>query len=201
MEVLHGLRPIMKHSKILNKSDDSSKDYFLEMDLEYPKELHDKHNDLPMAPEKINVTEEMLSPLQLEIKNNYIIKTGDIKKLTPNLMSKKNYVVHYRNLKYYLCQGLISKKVHKILEFKQSPWMKPYINFNTQKTVKATNEADKNFFKLLKNAVYGKTMENMRKRMKIRIIKTSKDFLKYASRSVYINHHIFGKDLVAIHEK
>ena len=79
--------------------------------------------------------------------------------------------------------------------------MKPYIDFNTQKRKEATNEADKNLFKLLNNAVYGKTMENMRKRIKIRIIKSEKDFIKYASKSTYINHDIFGKRLVAIHEK
>ena len=116
----------------------------------------------------------MLSPFCLEIKNKYDIKSGDINKLVPNLMSRKNYVVHYRNLKYYLSQGLILKKVHRILEFKQSAWMKPYIDFNTQKRKEATNEADKNQFKLLNNAVYGKTMENMRKRIKIRIIKMKK---------------------------
>ena len=79
--------------------------------------------------------------------------------------------------------------------------MKPYTDFNTQKRKEATNEADKNHFKLLKNAVYGKTMENMRKRIKIRIAKTQKDFIKYALRPTYINHDIFGKRLVAIHEK
>ena len=91
--------------------------------------------------------------------------------------------------------------MHRILEFKQSAWMKPYINFNTQKRKEATNEADKKNSKLLNNAVYGKTIENMRKRIKIRIIKKEKDFIKYASRPTYINHDIFGKRLVAIHEK
>ena len=79
--------------------------------------------------------------------------------------------------------------------------MKPYIDFNTQKRKEATNEADKNLFKLLNNAVYGKTMENMRKRIKIRITKTQKDFLKYVSRPTYISHNIFGKRLVAINAK
>ena len=91
--------------------------------------------------------------------------------------------------------------MHKILEFKQSAWMKPYIDFNTQKRKEATNEADKNLFKLLNNAVYGKTMENMRKRIKIRIIKNEKDFIKYTSRTTYINHNIFWKRLVANHKK
>ena len=116
-------------------------------------------------------------------------------------MPKKNYVVHYRNLKYYLLNGLILKNVHRILGFKESAWMKPYIDFNTQKRKEATNEADKILFKVLNNAVYSKTMENMTKRTKIRITKNEKDFIKYASRPTYINHNIFGKILVAIHEK
>ena len=88
-----------------------------------------------------------------------------------------------------------------MLECKQSAWMKPYIDFNTQKRKEATNEADKNLFKLLNNAVYGKTMENMRKRIKIRITTNEKDFLKYASRPTYISHNTFGKRLVAINEE
>ena len=153
-----------------------------------------------MAPEKIKLKDELLSSYCLEIKNKYDIKSGDINKLVPNLMSKKNYVVHYRNLKYYISQGLILKKVHKILEFKQSAWMKPYIDFNTQKRKEATNEADKNQFKLLNNAVYGKTMENTRKRIKIRIIKNEKDLKKYTARPTYINYDYYGKGLIVIHD-
>ena len=156
----------------------------MEVDLDYPENLHDSHNGYPMAPEKIKKEDDILSPYCSEIKKEYDIKTGGINKLAPNLMSKKNYSVHYRNLQYYLCQGLILKKVHRILEFKQSDWMKPFIDFNTQKRKEATNEADKNLFKLLNNAVYGKTMENLTKRIKIRITTNEKDFLKYASRPI-----------------
>ena len=117
----------------LNKSDNSLHGYFLEVDLECPENLHDIHNNLQMAPEKIRIKDEMLSPIQLEIKNEYGIKVGITNKLVPNLMPKKNYVIHYRNLQYYLSQGWVLRKVHKILEFKESAWMKPYIDFNTQK--------------------------------------------------------------------
>ena len=79
--------------------------------------------------------------------------------------------------------------------------MKPFSDFNTEKRKEATNEADKNSFKPLNNVVYRKTIENMRKRITIRIVKTQKDFIKYASRPTYINHNIFGKRLVAINEK
>ena len=128
-----------------------------------PKNLNDKHKDFPMAPEKLKVSEKMLAPFQLQIKKEHRIEIGTTKKLIPNLYPKKNYVVHYRKLKYYLSKRWILTKVHKILEFKQSPWMKPYNEFNTERRKEATNEADKNIFKLLNNAVYGKTMENMKK--------------------------------------
>ena len=154
-----------------------------------------------MAPEKVKTKEEWLSPYCLEIKKEHDIKVGGVNKLIPNLMPKKNYVVHYRNLKYYLLNELILKNVHRILEFKQSAWMKPCIDFNTPKIEEATNKADKTLFKLLNNAVYGKTMENMRKGIKIRIIENEKDFVKHASRPTYINQNNFGKRLVAIHEK
>ena len=139
-----------------------------------------------MAPEKIKIKDEMLSPIQLEIKNEYGIKLGITNKLVPNLMPKKNYVIHYRNLQYHLSQEWVLRKVHRILEFKQIAWMKPYIDFNTQKRKEATNEADKNLFKLLNNVVYGKTMENMRKIIKIRITTNEKDFLKCISRPEYV---------------
>ena len=173
----------------------------MEVDLDYPGELHDIHNDYSLAPEKIKIEEEMLPPYSLEIKKENDIKVGGINKLMPNLLPKKNYVVHYRNLKYYSLEGLIFKKVHRILEFKQSAWMKPYIDCNTLKRKEATNEADKNLFILLNDAVYGKIMENMRKRIKIRITTNGKYFLKYASRPTYIGHKTFGKNLVVIYEK
>ena len=92
-------------------------------------------------------------------------------------------------------------KIHRILKFKQKDWMKPYIDFNTQKRKETTNEADKNHFKLLNNAAYGKTMENMRKIIKIRIVKNAKDFIKYISRPTCINWKVFENNLAAIHEK
>ena len=147
---------------ILNKRDNSLHGYFLEVDIHCPDELHDEQNYCPMAPEKIKVTKEMLSPSQIEMIKQHKLKVGTTKKLVPNLFSKKNYIGHYRNLKYYLANGWKLTKVHRILGFKQLPWMKPYTDFNTEKRMRATNEADKNLFKLMINSVYGKTMENMR---------------------------------------
>ena len=124
--------------------------------MDYPEILHVDHSDYPLATEKIKIKKGWLSPNSSKNANEFDIKTGIINKLTPNVMPKNNYIVHYRNLKYYLSKGLILKRVHRVLELKQSAWMKPYIDFNTQKRKEATNQADKNHFKLLNNAVYGK---------------------------------------------
>ena len=187
--------------KLMNIKSNSSTGYILEADLVYPQELHDIYNDYPLAAEKIKIPKEWLYKYCLKIANTHNVTTGKVKKLIPNLMNKNNCVIHYRNLQQCLELGMKLKKIHRILKFKQKDWMKPYIDFNTQKRKEATNEADKNHFKLLNNAVYGKTMENMRKRIKIRIIKKEKDFIKHASRPTYITHTIFGKRVTAIREK
>ena len=116
-------------------------------------------------------------------------------------MNKNNYVIHYRNLQQCLELGMKLKKIHRILKFKQKDWMKPYIDFNTEKIKEATNDADKNLFKLLNNAVYGKTMQNLRRKIKITIVKNEKDIFKHISKPSYVSHKIFDKNLVAIHKK
>ena len=166
----------------MNKTSNSSTGYILDVDLEYPQELHDIHNDYPLAPEKINIPKEWLSDYSLEIANAHNITTRTVKILVPNLINKNNYVIHYRNLQQCLELGMKLKKKNRILKFKQKDWIKPDIDFHTQKRKEASNEADKSHFKLLNNTVYGKTMENMRKRIKIRIVKNAKDFSKYRSR-------------------
>ena len=95
----------------------------------------------------------------------------------------------------------VRNEIKENAQNKQKDWIKPYIDFNTQKRKEATNEADKNHFKLLNNAVYRKTMENMRKRIKIRIVKNAEDFIKYTSRPICVNWKVFEKYLAAIHKK
>ena len=89
-------------NRVLNKKDNSLHGYFLEVYSEYPENLHEKHSDYPVAPEKIKIKEEWLSPYCLEMKKEHDIKRGGVNKLVPNLTSKYNYIVHYRNLQYYL---------------------------------------------------------------------------------------------------
>ena len=112
----------------------------LEVDLEYPEGLHNLHNDYPLAPEKVKVTEDMLSEYCQNIAKKYGISTGLVSKLIPTLGKKEKYVLHYRNLQlytYYL--GLKVTKIHRVLVFNQSPWLKQYIDFNTEKRKNAKN--------------------------------------------------------------
>ena len=121
-------------------------------------------------------------------------------KLIPSLGDKTNYVLHYRNLQLYLSLGMKLTKIHRVLKFKQSDWMKKYIDFNTEKRTNAANSLEKDFFKLMINSVYGKPMENLRKRINVRLVNNEKDFLKYTSRLTHITHKIFDKNYAAIHE-
>ena len=174
--------------------------FFIEVDLEYPNEFHELHNDYPLAPEKLAVTNDMLSKYCKKIDEKYDIKVGNVKILIPNLRNKTIYVLDYRNLQLYLFLGMKLIKIHRMLKFKQSDWMKKYIDFNTEKRKNATNDFEKDFFKLMINYVYGKTIENLRKRINVRLVNNEKDFLKYTSRATYATHKLFDKDYPAIHE-
>ena len=123
----------------------------------------------------------MLSDYCKEIADKYEIKIGDVKKLIPNLGNKTNYVVHYKNLQLYLSLGMKLTKIHRVLKFKQSEWMKKYIDFNTEKRTNGANSFKKAFFKFIIDSVYGKTMENVRKRINVRLVNNKKDFLKSIS--------------------
>ena len=180
--------------------EDSNKGLILEVDLEYPKELHDLHNDYPLAAEKVRVTEDMLSDYCKNIASKYCISTGLVHKLIPTLSNKEKYVIHYRNLQLYTELGLKVTKIHRVLEFDQSPWLRQYIDFNTEKRKNTKNAFEKDFFKLMNNSVFGKTMENIRKRVDVRLITDEKKLLKYASKPTYVSSKIFNKDLVAIHK-
>ena len=118
----------------INEKSDTG--YFLVVDLEYPDELHELHNDYPLASEKLAVTNDMLSKYYKKNADQYDIKVGHLKKLNPYLRNKTKYVLHYRNLQLYLLLGMKLIKIHRMLKFKQSNWMKKYVDFNTEKKKK-----------------------------------------------------------------
>ena len=172
----------------------------LEVDLKYPQDLHNFHNDYPLAPEKVKVTDSMLSNYSKRIADKYNISTGLVYKLIPTLSNKEKYVLHYRNLQLYIDLGLKVSKVHRVLEFNQSPWLKQYIAFNTEKRKNAKNAFEKEFFKLMNNSVFGKTMENIRKRVDVRLVTDEKKLLKLTSKPTYVSCKIFNENLVAVHK-
>ena len=181
-------------------SKNSSVGYILEVDLEYYKELHDSHGDYPLCPEKIEISSDMLSRYCNDIANKYRIKVGGVKQLIPNLGDKVKYVVHYRNLQHYLPLGMKLIKIHRILKFKQSDWLKEYVEFNTKKRQESTDEFNKNLFKLLINCVYGKSMDNIIKIINVKLINDSKEYLKCVSKLNFNSHKIFDKNFVAVHQ-
>ena len=150
--------------------------YFPEVDLEYPNILHELHKDYPLAPEKFDVSSDTLSKYCIEIADKYQMEIGNVEKLIPNLGSKTQYVLHYKNLKLYLSLGMKLTKIHRVLKFKQSDWMKKYFDFNIEKRKNVVNDFNKDFFKSMINSVYGKILENFRKRINVRLVSNARDF-------------------------
>ena len=155
--------------------------YIFEVDLEYPQELWKSHNDYPLAPEKM--------------------KVGGVEKLISHFKPHKNYVLHYRNLRQCLELGLRLTAVHRGISFEQSPWMEPYIRKNTELRKTAANSFEKDFFKLMNNSVFGKTIENIRKRQNIILVDNRAKAVKLTSRPNFDRATIFDRNLIAIHMK
>ena len=190
----------IKKTNLDKYTDNSDKGLILEVDLEYPQDLHNLHNDFPLGPEKIKVDKNMLSDYCKQIADKFNISSGLVHKLIPTLNNKEKYVLHYRNLKLYLSLGLKLKKIHRVLQFNQSPWLKQYIDFNTQKRTLAKNSFEKDFFKLMNNSVFGKTMENIRKRVDVRLVTNKEKLLKLTAKPTYVSSKIFNENLVAVHK-
>ena len=178
---------------------DSHEGFILEVDLEYPEELHNAHNAYPLAPERMTVKKEWMSEYQHELLGAGVA-SSEVEKLVPNLYNKNRYVLHYCNLQLYLSLGMRLTKVHRALRFQQSCWMEPYIRLNTELRKKATSSFEKDLFKLMNNSVFGKTMENLRKRVDVKLVRADEtDRLRrlIASPS-YARANIFDNDLAAI---
>ena len=152
----------------------------LEVDLEYPKELHDFHNDLPLCPENI------------ETKNK-------INKLIPTLNDKEKYVIHYRTLMLCLDLGMKLKKIHNGIKFEEKDWMKSYIDKNTELRTKATNDFEKDFFKLGNNSVFGKTSEDETKRCTVELVTTVKRLKQLTCKKNLKGVRVFKDDLISVH--
>lgn len=171
--------------------------YILEVDLRYPKHLHYEHNDYPLAPEQQTILFSDLSPYSQKC---YVDSGGSntysSKKLMTTLRDKKNYVIHLANLQLYTELGMVCEKIHKILEFEQRAFIKPFIMKCTEKRRNAKTDFDRSLFKKISNSCYGKTIENVREYMKVKIHTGKKSFLKAVSSPSFKNFSIIDGDVV-----
>ena len=170
-----------KKSFIKNYDENSNTGYFLEVDIDYPKELFNLHKDLPFLPERK--------------------KVNKVEKLICSIEDKEKYVIHIRVLKQALNHGLVLRKVHRVIQFNQEDWLKPYIDMNTKLRKEAKNEFEKDFFKLMNNAVFGKTMENVRNHRDIKLVTTEKRRIELVSKPNYHTTKHFSENLLAIEMK
>ena len=150
-----------------------SKGYILEVDIRYPRELHDSHNDLPFMCK--------------------CMKINGVEKLIPNLFDKKRYVIHIRALDQALKHGLVLERIHRAIEFNQSAWMKGYIDFNTKLRTAAKNDFEKDFYKLMNNSVFGKMMEYIRKHRNIKLITNRETYLKAVMKPNFKSGVLYGE--------
>ena len=181
--------------KLMDIARDAETGYIIECDLQYPTHLHDAHNDYPLAPEHINITKETLSPFaQSFVPDNW----KPTPKLSPNLMDKMKYTCHYRNLQMYVEHGLIVDKIHRILSFRQSPWLKQWIDYCTMQRMRATSEFESDLAKLMANATFGKTLEQVRNRSNIRLIADCNKLTKAVSKVSFRQSEIINSELVVV---
>jgi hypothetical protein len=159
---------------IMNYDENRQIGYTLEVDLHYPKELHDKHNDYPLAPERM--------------------KLGICEKLCGTFNNKKDYIIDIRVLKFYLQQGLELTNINRVVQYKQKAWLKNWIDMNTDFRKHAKNDFEKDYFKLMNNSVFGKTMENVRGRIDIKCAFDDEAQIKYQSKTTYVSTTPFHKD-------
>ena len=165
-------------SFIKNYNEDSDVGYFLEVDIEYPKQLWSSHKELPFLPERKNLEK--------------------VEKLACRREDKEKYVIHIRALKQALNHGLVLKDVYRVIKFNQEAWLKPYIDINTKLRTEAKNEFKKEFFKLMNNPVFGKTMENVRNHRDIELVTTDERRNKLVSEPKYHTTKQFSEILLAI---
>ena len=150
----------------------SKKRWILEVDLDCPEELHAAHNIYPLAPEKKVVNSEQVSRYQKSLMADLNLGTQKSERLVLTLEDKVKYVAHFRNLQKYFRLGLRLKKVHWDIELDQEPWMGPYIRMITEFSKQAKSEFETNSYKLMSNSVFGKTMENPRSHMDLKIVRS-----------------------------
>ena len=197
----HWKRVMPTEEQIMKMKWNSKKGWIMEVDLEYPAYLHDSHKDYPLAPKKKMISPEQMSEYQRRLMADLDLTMPNTENLVLTLEDKEKYVVHYSNLQFYLRQGLRLKKVHRVIEFHQEPWMEPYIRMNTEFRKQAKSDFETDFYKLMNNSVFGKTMENLRNRVDVKVVRDweTDKIRKLVSGPSFDRFTIFGNDMAGIH--
>jgi hypothetical protein len=176
--------------------------YILEVTLDYPKHLHKEHSSYPLAPEKMNITYSDLSDYAKKCHQFfYHNENYNANKLVSTLGPKRNYVVHFANLKFYLEMGLTITKIFKVLKFKQSTFLKKYIDYCTMKRQNSNSNFQRNIWKLCANACYGKFIEQVRNRLNCLLVNKDEVLVRKITKNNFSNFKIFNENLIAVFSK
>ena len=181
---------------ILAISENSPWGYFFEVDLEYPENIKSTSKNFPFCPESLFIKDDELSPYQIQLLEGE--KRPRVEKLVLTQKTKLRYIVHYRLLQFYLQRGMILKKVHSLISFKQRKWLESYIDFNTKRRMDATTDFEKDYFKLMNNAFYGKTCENIRNRTNVSLVTDAGEALKMHANPRFQAVNIFDQSAQAV---
>ena len=186
---------------ILSLDEEGDYGYTFEVDLGYPQHLHHDTADFPLAPETGLITQDMFSDFMNTfheiVNSNKTYKPSQ--KLLLTQYDREHYIVHFAILKFYLAMGLTLNKVHRIIKYRQKPWLKEYIDFNSKQRALSTNTFDKDFYKLKNNALFGKTMEDVRKRINYKLVTDDEKFEKLARSPFFHDRDIITEDIIGVH--
>ena len=191
-------KEIWTNEKLMNISEDNDIGYILEVDIHVPKEKHDYFNDYPLAVQNTHF-EDSEYMKNVAIKLNIKKSKTPVDKLIPNLYDKTKYVIHYRNLKLMLSLGYEIIKYHRVLQFEQKPILKDFIMFNTFQRAATNQTHEKDFFKLMNNSIFGKTLQNVERQIDIKFCNTDEQLLKQISKPHYKSYNIFPNGIAAVH--
>ena len=175
--------------------------FILEVDLEYPEELHDIHESLPLAPDNVEITEAKLSPFAMDTMRGLGIKRHKATKLTGTFETKRHYVVHFKTLQFYLRQGLTLKRVRRAMAFRQKDWLRPYIEMTTRMRAECASDFLKRLYKLFSNAVYGKFLQNARNFLDCHVVRSFVALSRHTSSPRFMAFRVLDADTVAVFMK
>ena len=185
--------------EVLKISSTAQHGYIIEVDIDYPPEFHEAHQDYPLAPSKLKIKHSWLSGYQKNLKvQMHLPEKSSGPKLVQTLLPKNRYRLHYRLAQFYNSMGLKITKLHRALKFEQANWMRPYMELNTSLRIAASTAFGKKFYKGMNNSAFGKTCESKRNRDQVVIVRNAQSVLKRTQNFHFKSFKIFGESMAAM---